>query len=89
MEREVLKQNILDRIKRDPMLYGKVAAELKISPTSLPRLIYDKDNRLTQRGVLRILSDHLNMANQNDLLEEVSDSENNNNTLSPIMQENA
>jgi hypothetical protein len=69
MEREVLKQEILDRIKSDSMLYGKVGAELKISPASLPRLIYDKDNRLTQRGVLRILSEHLNIENQDDLLE--------------------
>jgi len=69
MEREVLKQGVLDKIKSDPMLYGKIGAELKISPTSLPRLIYDKDNRLTQRGVLRILCEHLKIKKQDDLLE--------------------
>jgi hypothetical protein len=40
-----------------------------MSPASLPKLIYDKDNRLTQRGVLRILSEHLNIENKEDLLE--------------------
>jgi hypothetical protein len=69
MEREVLKQWVLDKIKSDAMLYGKIGAELKMSPASLPKLIYDKDNRLTQRGVLRILSEHLNIENKEDLLE--------------------
>lgn len=87
MEREVLKQDILDKIKSDSMLYGKIGAELKISPASLPRLIYDKDNRLTQRGVLRILSEHLDIKNQNDLLEVVTESEDNNNTSVSTMQE--
>lgn len=75
MEREVLKQDILNKIKSDSMLYGKIGAELKMSPTSLPKLIYDKDNRLTQRGVLRILCEHLNIINQDDLLETISESD--------------
>jgi hypothetical protein len=87
MEREVLKQGILNEIKRDPMLYGKIGAELKMSPTSLPKLIYDKDNRLTQRGVLRILSEHLNI-NQEDLLEVVIESGGNINTSISQLQEN-
>lgn len=86
MEREVLKQDILNKIKSDSMLYGKIGAELKMSPTSLPKLIYDKDNRLTQRGVLRILSEHLNV-NQEDLLEVITETENNSNTSKPQMQE--
>lgn len=86
MEREVLKQEILDKIKSDSMLYGKVGAELKISPASLPRLIYDKDNRLTQRGVLSILSEHLKIKNQEDLLEVITESEDNDNTQESIMQ---
>ena len=86
MEREVLKQDILNKIKSDSMLYGKIGAELKMSPTSLPKLIYDKDNRLTQRGVLRILSEHLNK-NQEDLLEVITETEDNSNTSNSIMQE--
>jgi hypothetical protein len=86
MEREVLKQDILDKIKTDPMLYGKVAAELKISPASLPRLIYDKDNRLTQRGVLRILSEHLTIETQDDLLETISEPEDNSNIKEQHLQ---
>lgn len=70
MRQDVLKKAILDRIKTDPMLYGKVAAELAISPASLPRLIYDNDKKLTQAGVLRVLRDHLNSSND-DLLETV------------------
>ena len=86
MEREVLKQAVLDKIKSDSMLYGKVGAELKISPASLPRLIYDKDNRLTQRGVLRILCEHLNIENQNDLLEVEIESGDNINTSIPQLE---
>jgi len=87
MEREVLKQEYLDKIKSEPMLYGKVCAELKISPASLPRLIYDRDNRLTQVGVLNILCDHLKVASKDDLLETILESDDNNNTVEPIMQE--
>ena len=87
MEREVLKQDVLDKIKSDSMLYGKVGAELRISPASLPRLIYDKDNRLTQRGVLRILCEHLKIKNQNDLLE--VETGGNINTTIPQLQKNA
>ena len=86
MEREVLKQDILDKIKSVPMLYGKVGEELKISPASLPRLIYDKDNRLTQRGVLRILCEHLKIENQEDLLEVITEPGNNNNSNIPELQ---
>jgi hypothetical protein len=70
MEQQVLKQEILDEIKRDSMLYGKIGAELDISPTSLPRLLYSNDKRLTQINVLRILSEHLKI-NQNDLFEKI------------------
>lgn len=76
MEREVLKQWVLDKIKSDSMLYGKIGAELKMSPASLPKLIYEKDNRLTQRGVLRILCEHLKIKKQDDLLE-----------MEPVLQE--
>ena len=87
MEREGLKQDILNKIKSDPMLYGKIAAELRLSPTTLPKLIYDRDNRLTQRGVLRILSEHLNVGNSEDLLEMILETENNINTSVSQLQE--
>lgn len=70
MERQVLKQEILDEIKRDSMLYGKIGAELDISPASLPRLLYSNDKRLTQINVIRILSEHLKI-DQNDLFEKI------------------
>jgi hypothetical protein len=71
MERQVLKQGILDEIKKDAMLYGKIGAELGISPTSLPRLLYSNDKRLTQINVLRILCEHLKIEDQNDLFEKI------------------
>lgn len=87
MEHEVLKQDILNKIKNDPMLYGKVAAELEISPASLPRLIYDKDKRLTQFGVLRILCEHLGIDNMDNILEIIFQSGDNDTTKDSKMQE--
>lgn len=66
-----LKKEILDRIKSDPILYGKVAFELEIAPASLPRLIYTNDPKLTQAGILRILMDFLGSSSSEDLLEKV------------------
>lgn len=68
---EVLRQEILDKIKTDPMLYGKVAAELKLSPTSMPRLIYDNSPKFTQSGVLKIIREHLKVKKDSDLLQEL------------------
>jgi len=70
MERTGLKQDVLKSIKSDSMLYGKVGDELNMAPTSLLKLLYDNDKRLTQIGVLKILSKHLGKK-QNELLEEI------------------
>jgi hypothetical protein len=67
---QVLKQEILDNIKRDPILFGRVAEALGVAPTTLPRIIYDNDRKLTQIGVLKVLGKHLKKS-QNDLLEEI------------------
>lgn len=59
MENNFLHQETLNKIKSDPVLFGSVAKELNIAPTSLMRLIYSRDKRLTQYGVLVVISDHL------------------------------
>lgn len=66
----VLKQEVLAAIKSDSILYGKIGGELNMSPASLPRLIYDNDKRLTQAGVLKILSKHLGKK-QSELIETI------------------
>lgn len=75
MESQIIKQGVLDQIKKDPILYGKVASELSVAPASLPRLIYANDKRLTQVGVLKIIGDHLHVTNSGDLLETITLSE--------------
>ena len=52
MDRIKLKQEILDEIKTNPILYGEVANALNIAPLSLPRLLKDNDSKLTQAQVL-------------------------------------
>lgn len=68
MEDRKLKQEALDAIKTDPTLYGKVAAELNVAPASLPRLIYNNNKKLTQAGVLKVISEYLNIENSEDLM---------------------
>jgi hypothetical protein len=57
----VLKQDWTDKIKNDPMLFGKVADTLKISPLTLPRLLQANDVRLTQANVLEVLRAHFDL----------------------------
>lgn len=73
MGKLILKQKIVDKIKNDGVLFGKVCAALGIKPSSLPQMLYPKNPRLTQLGVIRILKDHLGIAEDNELLEEISE----------------
>lgn len=66
-DKTVLKEDILDMIKADGKVYGEVCIELGIAPASLPRLIKNKDKRLTQAGVLKVLRDRFQMK-ESDLL---------------------
>lgn len=72
MENAGLKSEVLDKIKSDPILYGRVAEALSISPTTLPRLIYANDAKLTQINVLMVLSEHLK-TDQSDLLKKIGE----------------
>lgn len=88
MQQIVLKQTIVDKIKESGYLFGEIATNIGVAPASLPRLLYKNDPRLTQAGILKIIKDHLRLEDESELLEVVSESENKNNTLSSIMQEN-
>ena len=78
VERLVLKQEVLDRIKNDPELYGAVAKAIGpdgVSPLSLPKLLYANDPKLTQATVLRILRERLGVEQDNELLVVVQEEE--------------
>lgn len=69
MEKIILKQEILDKIKKDPILFGRVAKALEIIPISLPRLLYSIEPvKLTQANVLKVLREYLGVQD-NELLE--------------------
>lgn len=70
MERSVLKGDIIQSIKDDAILYGKVAEVLDISPMSLPRLLYSNDVKLTQADVLKTIREHQGLEQDTDLLTE-------------------
>ena len=87
MERFALKQDIVDEIKKDPILYGQVASLTGHTILSMRKVLNDNNSvKLTQVTVLNHLSDYLKK-NQNSLLEVVTETGSNNNTSNPIMQE--
>ena len=86
MERFALKQDIVDEIKKDPILYGQIASLTGHTILSMRKVLNDNNSvKLTQVTVLNHLSDYLKK-NQNSLLEVVTETGSNNNTSNPIMQ---
>jgi hypothetical protein len=85
MESIVLKQDIIEDIKKDAFLFGKIAQALNVVPSSLINILRVNSSKLTQIIVLKILCEHLNIENQEDLLETISGD--NNNTQEPQLQE--
>ena len=69
----VLKEEILEKAKSDPVLSGKIAAELGVQAPSMYRILMANDKRLTQAGVLLILKNHLNLSQDSDLLTEMQE----------------
>lgn len=65
-----LKKEVLDEIKGNGILFGKIAYILGITPGSLPRLLIANHPKLTQVSVLRILKDFLKVKQDSELLEE-------------------
>lgn len=89
MERFILKQEIVDKIKSDQILYGQMAYLIGVTILSMRVVLNENSPKLTQASALNHLKKYLGLDSESELLELVYDSENNNNTLSPIMQENA
>lgn len=69
MEKIVLKKDIVDQVKSDATLYGIVASKLGISPSSLPRLLYNNSAKLIQVDVLNSITAHLGLKDNTELLE--------------------
>ena len=68
MTQMVLKNEILDTIKNDGVLYGKVANALNIKPVSLTYLLNNNSTKLTQISVMNVLRNHFK-AKDSELLE--------------------
>ena len=86
MDNIVLKQDIIKRIFNDPILFGKVAVQLDVKPATLPRILSTSHKRLTLPGFTKFLSEELGI-DQDDLLEVITESDNNSNTVIPLIQE--
>jgi hypothetical protein len=87
MERFALKQDIVDEIKKDPILYGQVASLTGHTILSMRKVLNDNNSvKLTQVTVLKHLSDYLRI-NQNDLLEVVAEKDDNISTHISQLQE--
>ena len=70
MSELVLKSEVLDKIKNDPILFGKVAGSVGKSLSYTLRLLTINDDRLTKASVLKILREHLNVNTDAELLTE-------------------
>lgn len=66
-----LKQEIVEKIGDDPLLFGKVADALYIKPISLPYLLNRNHAKLTRKPVLQVLKKHLGKEQDSELLEEM------------------
>jgi hypothetical protein len=71
MDKAVLKQEIVDVIKSDPLLYGEVANALGVAPMSLTRILKANDKRLTQFSVLQIIRKHTGERQDKNLLQQM------------------
>jgi hypothetical protein len=71
MKQWVLKEEVIDAIKSDQLLYGKVAKALSVNITSMPRILVNKSVKLTQVTVLEVIASHL-QKKQKDLIELVA-----------------
>ncbi len=73
MDRLILKKEVVEEIKYDAVLYGKVAASLGIGAPSLRFVLARNHIKLTQASVLRILREHLGITKDSDLLTEMQE----------------
>lgn len=68
MDQMGLKKEVLDEIRSNALLSGKVAFILGITTASLPRLLNSNHPKLTQAAILKILRDELRVTEDNKLL---------------------
>lgn len=74
MSELVLKPEVLEAMKRDPMLYGKVAAAINASPLSMPDMIRKNHRRFTEAKALKVMAEHLGK-DEKDLITEAAEAE--------------
>lgn len=67
--KKALKQDILESIKNDPLLFGQVASAAGVSPFSMPRLIKNNSYRFTREPVLKVLRKATGLQDKNILTE--------------------
>jgi hypothetical protein len=67
-----LKQQYIEAIKRDAVLYGKVAHAMGIGAPSLAFPLRKNSLKFTQKHILELLSDYLDVE-ENDLLEKINE----------------
>ena len=69
MPQLVLKQEIISAIKKDQILFGKVAAGLDLSIRTMSDLLPSNPPRMATATVLKVLRDHLGIKKDSDMLE--------------------
>ena len=62
-EKTGLSQDIIVGIKRDQILFAKVAVAVGVSSVTLPSLLRRNDKKLTQAKVLQEIEEHLRTQN--------------------------
>jgi hypothetical protein len=63
-----IRQSVINTIKHEPLLFGEVANELGLTPSSMHRVLYANDKRLTQAGVMAIIKRHTGL-NDEEIIE--------------------
>lgn len=86
MEKLLLKQDIVDKIKSDQILYGQVAYLIDVTILSMRTVLNENSPKLTQASVLNHLKNYLGLENESELLEVVPDSGDNNNAHTAQLQ---
>ena len=70
MERATLRQDIIKKIKVDPVITGYLAKLLTVHYRTLLRYLDENDAQLTQWSVLKMLQAHFGIMEMENLIEE-------------------
>ena len=68
MEKLVLRAEVIESIKKDPVLFGAVAEALGVSVFTVITFLRNNDPKLTQASVMKLLRKHLKESKDNALL---------------------